>query len=175
MMILLTGGSACGKSTYAEEICMEGPSPKYYLAAMQPYGEEGQKKVERHRILRAGKGFETIERYTGYGALQLPKKGGTALLECICNLTANEMFDESGRQSDPYERVIQGVENLRSQCGLLVVVTNDVGSDGIRYEEGTDAYIRVLGKINAAFASRVDTVIEMVAGIPILLKGTLPL
>ena len=42
-MILLTGGSACGKSTYAEEICMKCHSPKYYLAAMQPYGEEGQK------------------------------------------------------------------------------------------------------------------------------------
>ncbi|MBR6406669.1 MAG: bifunctional adenosylcobinamide kinase/adenosylcobinamide-phosphate guanylyltransferase [Lachnospiraceae bacterium] len=175
MMILLTGGSACGKSTYAEEICMKGHSPKYYLAAMQPYGEEGQKKVERHRILRAGKGFETIERYTDYGALQLPKEGGTALLECICNLTANEMFDESGNQTDPYERVIQGVRNLQSQCDLLVVVTNDVGSDGLHYDPGTEDYIRVLGKINAALASSADTVIEMVAGIPILLKGALPL
>ena len=174
MMILLTGGSACGKSSYAEAICEKAPGPRWYLAAMQPYGEEGQCKVERHRQLRAGKGFETIERYTDYASLELPERG-TALLECICNLTANEMFDEEGNQSDPCARVLAGVENLKAQCGLLVVITNDVGSDGILYEEGTRAYVEVLGRINAVLAARADTVIEMVAGIPILLKGELPL
>ena len=174
MMILLTGGSACGKSSYAEAICMQGPAPKFYLAAMQVYGEEGRRKVERHRQLRAGKGFETIERYTDYASLELPGRG-TALLECICNLTANEMFDEAGNRSDPYERVLAGVENLEAQCDLLVVITNDVGSDGICYEEGTRAYIEVFGRLNAALAARADTVIEMVAGIPILWKGALPL
>ena len=174
MMILLTGGSACGKSTYAEGVCMKGPSPKYYLAAMQPYGEEGRRKIERHRALRAGKGFETIERYTEYGTLELPGQG-TALLECICNLTANEMFDENGQMSDPFDRVMAGVRNLKDRCSLLVVVTNDVGSDGILYESGTAEYVRVLGKINAALSAMADTVIEMVAGIPILLKGELPL
>ena len=174
MMILLTGGSACGKSSYAESICVNAPAPRWYLAAMQPYGEEGRRKVEKHRKLRAGKGFETIERYTDYASLDLPVRG-TALLECICNLTANEMFDEQGNQTDPYERVMAGVAHLESQCDLLVVITNDVGSDGILYEEGTQDYIRVLGKINAALAARADTVIEMVAGIPILWKGELPL
>ena len=174
MMILLTGGSACGKSTYAEQICVKAPGPKYYLAAMQPYGEEGRKKIGRHRALRQGKGFETIERYTDYGSLNLPENC-TALLECICNLTANEMFDDRGNERDPYEKVLEGVENLRRRCGLLVVVTNDVGSDGLHYDPGTEDYIRVLGKINAALAARADTVIEMVAGIPILLKGALPL
>ena len=174
MMILLTGGSACGKSTYAEEICVKASSPRWYLAAMQPYGEEGRRKVERHRKLRAGKGFETIERYTDYASLELPARG-TALLECICNLTANEMFDEAGNQSDPYERVMAGVKHLAEQSDLLVVITNDVGSDGICYEEGTRDYIEVLGKINAELAKRADTVIEMVAGIPILWKGEFPL
>ncbi len=174
MTILLTGGSACGKSSYAEAICVRGPGPRYYLAAMQPYGEEGRRKVERHRRLRAGKGFETIERYTDYASLRLPERG-TALLECICNLTANEMFDENGNRSDPVRRVLDGVDALAAQCETLVVVTNDVGSDGIPYEEGTAAYVRALGRINAALAKRADAVIEMVAGIPILWKGELPL
>ena len=173
MMILLTGGSACGKSSYAESLCMAAPLPRYYLAAMQPYGEEGERKVQRHRALRAGKGFETIERYTDYAALQLPARG-TVLLECICNLTANEMFDEAGNRTDPCDRVLAGVENLARQCDLLVVVTNDVGSDIRTYEEGTAAYIRALGRINAALAARADTVLELVAGIPLVVKGVLP-
>ena len=88
MMILLTGGSACGKSAYAEELCCRSPLPRYYLAAMKPYGREGGRKIKRHRALRAGKGFETIERYTDYENLRLPRRGA-ALLECIANLTAN--------------------------------------------------------------------------------------
>ena len=173
MMILITGGSACGKSAYAESLCMKAPLPRYYLAAMKPYGEEGKQKVRRHRALREGKGFKTIERYTDYAALHLPVRG-TALLECICNLTANEMFDEDGNRSDPCEQVLAGVDALAAQCELLVVVTNDVGSDIRTYEDGTAAYIRALGRINAALAAQADTVIEMVAGIPLLIKGVLP-
>ena len=172
-MILITGGSACGKSAYAESLCMKASLPRYYLAAMKPYGEEGKQKVRRHRALREGKGFKTIERYTDYAALHLPVRG-TALLECICNLTANEMFDENGNRSDPCERVLAGVDALAAQCGLLVVVTNDVGSDIRTYEDGTAAYIRALGHINAVLAAQADTVIEMVAGIPLLIKGVLP-
>lgn len=173
MMILITGGSACGKSAYAESLCMKAPLPRYYLAAMKPYGEEGEGKVRRHRALRAGKGFETIERYTDYAALQLPARG-TTLLECIANLTANEMFDEAGNRCDPCEKILNGVDALASQCECLVVVTNDVGSDIRTYEEGTAAYIRALGRINAALAAKADTVLELVAGIPLVVKGVLP-
>lgn len=170
MMILLTGGSSCGKSSYAEDLCMKAPLPRYYLASMKPYGEEGQQKVQRHRLLREGKGFETIERYSDYATLRLPERG-TALLECICNLTANEMFDEHGNMTDPCEKVLAGVKALNKQCDLLVVVTNDVSSDIHTYDESTTAYIRALGKINATLAAMADAVFEMAAGIPLLLKA----
>lgn len=171
MLILLTGGSACGKSTYGEKLAVRGPNPLYYIAAMQPYDEECLKKIARHRDIRAGKGFETIERYTGVDTLELPKSGGTALLECVCNLTANEMYRQPEAPVDPVEKVVAGVENLRRQTDTLIVVTNDVGSDDESYSEETCAYIRYLGEINARVASMADRVYELVAGIPICLKG----
>ena len=173
MMILLTGGSGCGKSTYAENVCMQLPTPRYYIAAMKPYGPGGAEKVARHREMRKGKGFETFERYTDLAGLRLPERG-TALLECICNLTANEMFDENGCCTDPCERVFAGVEALQEQCDTLVVVTNDVGSDGGDYGEETRAYMEAIGRINAGLAARADVVCELVCGIPIALKGELP-
>ncbi len=173
MMILLIGGSGCGKSRFAEQLCQNGPGPRYYLAAMQPYGEEGEARIRKHRAMREGKGFETIERYTDYASLKLPSRG-TALLECIANLTANEMFDPEGNRSDPVSRVLDGVDAVDRQCGTLIVITNDVGSDGTEYDASTKAYIDAIGHINAELASRADTVIEMVAGIPIVLKGSLP-
>ena len=172
-MILLTGGSGCGKSTYAEKVCMSMPTPRYYIAAMKPYGPGGAEKVARHRQMRSGKGFETFERYVDLAGLKLPERG-TALLECICNLTANEMFDEDGNYSDPCARVLAGVDALRAQCDTLVVVTNDVGSDGGDYGEATRAYMEAVGRINARLAAEADVVCELVCGIPLALKGELP-
>ena len=65
MLILLTGGSACGKSSYGEKLAVSGPKPLYYIAAMQPYDDECLKKIARHRELRKDKGFLTIEREVG--------------------------------------------------------------------------------------------------------------
>ena len=172
MMLLLTGGSACGKSSYAESLCLLFPRPRWYIAAMRPYGEGSEAKIRRHRQMRAGKGFETFERYTNLAGLKLPQRG-TALLECICNLTANEMFDDKGHITDPCASVLAGIEALQRQCENLVIVTNDVGSDNCAYDTGTRAYIRAVGTINAALAQRADAVYEMVCGIPFVLKGEL--
>ena len=63
MIYLVTGGSGSGKSAYAESLLsgFENIRSRYYIATMQVYGEEGKKRVERHRRLRAGKGFITSE------------------------------------------------------------------------------------------------------------------
>lgn len=170
MLILLTGGSACGKSSYAESLCMRLPAPRIYLAAMKPYGDGSMEKIAKHRKMRQGKGFETVERYTDYVNLVLPACK-TALLECICNLTANEMFDEQGNETDPVEVVLRGVENLQTQCENLIIVTNEVGADCEAYSGSTRRYIEAVGRINRALAQRADCVYELVCGIPILLRG----
>lgn len=61
MITLVTGGSGSGKSAYAESLLSSCEGIRYYIATMQIYDAEGEKKVERHRKLRAGKGFLTIE------------------------------------------------------------------------------------------------------------------
>ena len=76
MVALVIGGSGSGKSAWAEELACslrarEG-GPLLYLAAMDPAGEEGRRRVERHRALRAGKGFLTLERPLGPGREEIP-------------------------------------------------------------------------------------------------------
>lgn len=173
MMILLTGGSGCGKSTYAEKIAVSLPAPRYYIAAMQPYDAECLRKIARHREMRRGKGFETVERQTDMETLRLPERG-TVLLECLCNLTANEMFNPDGTVRDVYEKILRGIDSLRAQCEHLIIVTNDVGSDTEDYSPETLAYVEVLGRLNHAVAEEADTVCELVCGIPLVLKGERP-
>ena len=92
-MILVIGGSGSGKSAYAEKVALECQKEKrhFYLATMHVFGEEGQKKVERHKRMRAGKGFVTIEQPTDIMQC-LPALreagGGVVLLECMSNLAA---------------------------------------------------------------------------------------
>ena len=171
MLILVTGGSASGKSAYAESLCL-GVSPRVYLACMQPFGEEGAARIERHRAMRKDKGFLTVERYTDLASLSLPPCA-CVLLEDVGNLAANEMFSKEPPR-DPFDAVIDGIDALMKQCERLVVVTDEIGSDGISYDPATTAYQAALGAINRALSAKADAVIETVAGIPILLKGELP-
>ncbi|MDE6764069.1 MAG: bifunctional adenosylcobinamide kinase/adenosylcobinamide-phosphate guanylyltransferase [Oscillospiraceae bacterium] len=169
MMTLVTGGAKCGKSHYAEKMFENYSGRKFYIATMQPYGDEALSAIERHRKIRAGKGFETIEKYTDIEETNLPKNCGI-LLECTANLCANEMF-RNGEIYDPTEKIILGFEHLKSCSEMLVIVTNEVGSDGISYEKSTAEYIKIMGKINAKAAETSDNVIECVYGIPVALKG----
>lgn len=174
MFGLITGGSGSGKSEYAENLAArlskEKKLPLYYIATMRPFGEEGRKRVERHRCLRAGKGFVTIERYVNLKELSLSKEG-VVLLECLSNLTANEMFKDNGAGDRTPEEVLLGVRKIRSCCRHLVVVTNDIFSDGITYDEMTEQYQRYLGAINQALAREADEVTEVVCGIPLMVKA----
>ena len=208
MITLITGGSGSGKSAYAEKyICRvsneNGYKEKYYIATMQVFDDEGQRKIDRHRRLRAGKGFITIEQprdiKKAVEKLQSEnclKTGRSALLECMSNLVANEMFppvDASGIRAakkeketldDPenmkdYEtaqishvskKVLKEVSILSENVAELVIVTNNVFEDGVCYDESTMNYIKAMGIVNRGLAAMAERVVEVVAGIPVAVK-----
>ena len=136
-MILVIGGSGSGKSAYAEKVALECQKEKrhFYLATMHVFGEEGQKKVERHKRMRAGKGFVTIEQPTDIMQC-LPALreagGGVVLLECMSNLAANEMFDteEPAGSEQVAEKIVTQIGVLAQETEELVIVTNNVFEDG---------------------------------------------
>lgn len=208
MITLITGGSGSGKSAYAEKyICHasneKGCKEKYYIATMQVFDDEGQRKIDRHRRLRAGKGFITIEQprdikkaVEKLQAENCLKTGRSALLECMSNLVANEMFspvDASGIQAAEAEKealdapenmkdyetaqisrvskkVLKEVSILSENVAELVIVTNNVFEDGVCYDESTMNYIKAMGIVNRGLAAMAERVVEVVAGIPVTVK-----
>ena len=170
MIVLVIGGSGSGKSEFAETICMELPAEeKCYIATMQAFDEESRARIAKHRKARSGKGFETIEQGTHLEAVCLPG-GCTALLECMSNLVANEMYDPEGAQEKTAEQILQGILHLKSRAKNLCVVTNEVFSDGKQYDADTMRYLSYLGKINCEMAKMADEVYEVVYGIPLQRK-----
>ena len=191
MIVLVTGGSASGKSEYAEgralSLAEAEHKKRIYLATMQPFGEDAARRIERHRQLRAGKGFETVERYRDIEALitgESPESeafrhqatGSVVMLECLSNLTANEMF--SGAEVDPEaniemvkNKILKGIDALAEVADHLIIVSINVFDEGMQqYDVWTQAYIRCLGVLNQALTVKADEAVEVVYSIPVSYK-----
>ena len=169
MTALITGGSSCGKSTYAEKLVTRLSFEKrVYIATMRVYDEESVKRVARHRAQRADKGFKTIECPMDLVNAEV-EPGSTVLLEDIPNLLANEMFD--GGSPD---RIFPAVCDLAQKCKNLIIVTNDVFCDGVTYPESTQTYIKELAELNRKIADLAVYAAEVVYSIPVTLKGNAP-
>ena len=190
MIALFSGGSGSGKSELAENYALSlahadkaAQKKLYYFATMRVWGEEGRARVKKHRCQRAGKGFITVE---CPNALPVGYSGGVVLLECLSNRLANAMFseaetpisDEEGkRESTVKEKAAAAVGEILTEIAVLaqkndvVIVTNEVFSDGIGYGAQTAEYIGSLGRLNCALAQKADLVVESVYSIPVVHKG----
>ncbi len=172
MLLLITGGSASGKSALAEQAAAALTAGRVaYVATMQALDAESRARVARHREMRGGRGFDTLE-----SPLALPEPAAlapydTLLLECVSNLLANRIYG-CGQTPEAAARYVS--ESIADAAGWLpnmVVVTNEVFSDGGRYDPDTAAYIEALGQVNRGLARRADAVVEAVCGISVFIKG----
>lgn len=168
MLLYIFGGAGSGKSAFAEEqIVRSAAGERLYVATMDPYGSEAQERIERHRALRAGKGFRTVERPRALETLPLPPRCAV-LLEDLTNLFANEWFGPA--REGAAGRVLAGLRRLREQTALTVAVGNDLFADGMDYDADTLAYLRALAALSCETAALADGVFEVVCGIPLRYK-----
>lgn len=207
MLHIVYGGSASGKSSYAESFAMslQGEGRLLYIATMYPYkwntteiDPETMQRIERHRAMRADKGFDTVECYRHVEHI-VAKRQDVLLLECMSNLLANEMYlepdsDDGGLAETMSEvekagvgmsetlspvskKIVQALVNLSTRVQDVVIVTNDVFSDvgSLTYDESTREYVKNLAEINCALARVAETVTEVVCGIPVIVKKNHPM
>ena len=179
MLVLVTGGSASGKSAFAEEIAekiRDKNGSKYYLAFMKNDSEAAEKRIERHRKLRQGKGFVTLEIPCDLDK-KLPEiyqkmcSHDTVLMESVGVLLANEMFKDSGVRKDAGEYVLSELLNASKYFENAVIVTEDVFTDGNDYDEYSRKYIEAMGFVNRGLAEKADAVAEVVCSYPLWIKG----
>lgn len=174
-MILVIGGSASGKSAWAENYMAALSEEKYYIATMSACDSESKRRIDQHRKQREGKGFITVEQPVDIQKAAGKMKYGIkpALLECISNLAANEMFAGvvPAKEEIVAEKIVMGIAALMEEVLQLVIVSNNVFEDGRIYDDTSMAYIRAMGQINARLAAMADEAVEVVAGIPVRIKG----
>ncbi len=166
MFTLVIGGSASGKSEYAERQVAALPGRRWYIATMEPWDDECLARIAKHQAARAQRDFTTVECYRNLPALALPPEGNV-LLECLGNLVANELY---GPEAGGAARVLSGIDHLLKTCTHLTVVTNEVFSGGTEYEGDTLRYLKDLAWVNRVLARKADKVVELVCGLPNVLK-----
>ena len=174
MLVLVTGDASSGKSEYAENLAMKLSEKRIYAATMKNDGKENRERTERHRRMRAGKGFVTMEcpeRLKEKAAVILETEpdyfeGASILLEDVPNLLANEMFGNK-----PCGDPLQDILSLSQRSAHLVIVTGNLFTGGYGYDSMTMDYLKKLAGLNRSIAARADEVWEVVCGIPEKWKG----
>lgn len=78
------------------------------------------------------------------------------------------MMKDSGKLAG---MLFEDILSLDRQADFLAVITNEVGADGEVYAWETMEYIRLMGQLNSLLAEKASQVVEVVYGIPVVLKG----
>ena len=170
MTALIIGYPDSGKSAIAEKMVteMSDPDERIYLATMIPYGQEGRNRIERHRKMRAGKGFRTIEApydiCDAVAALRddetIRLEDSTVLLECVSNLVANELFERHADRDEMVERLYADIRHIAEQVRNLVIVSNHFAIEE-GFDEETRMYAETLDVLNEKLSKFADNTIRL--------------
>lgn len=172
----------------------------YLATMQRDGGSETDSRIARHRQQRQGRGFETLEKACRLEDLKPADMNEAAdfsrcfvLLEDLGNLLANEMYLPEGRLSTApseeavgavqrplftaddednalYRYVLAPLRSLAEQAEVLLIVSNEIFSDGGEYEPETLRYLRNLGRLHQRLSTEAAEVTEVVCGIPLQKK-----
>lgn len=186
-IIVVYGGSGSGKSQVAENISekfyQEGKKEHlYYIATMMPFGEESQKKIERHKRQRQEKQFVVKEIYYDLDQKQKEFQYSVLLLDCLSNLVANEWYrfissvknsvedENKKKQRELSKKIVDTLREIRGQKCDIIVVTNDIFRSVRTHWDGEEDYLSCLGLVNEQLVEQADAVYQVVAGKMLCLK-----
>lgn len=167
-IILITGGSRSGKSSYAERLAMELSDCPVYLATARIWDEEFRERVRRHRE-RRGPQWTNLEeeKFLSRHALA----GRVVLVDCLTLWCTNFFFDLESDVDRALEAAKAEFDRFTAQDATFLFVTNEIGMGGTSDNAIQRKFTDLQGWMNQYTAASADEVILMVSGIPVKIKG----
>ncbi|WP_371412408.1 bifunctional adenosylcobinamide kinase/adenosylcobinamide-phosphate guanylyltransferase [Pseudophaeobacter sp. EL27] len=165
----ILGGAASGKSKFAEDLCFKTAKPKSYLATSQVFDDEMKAKVAAH-LRQRGADWTTYEEPLEAAKLlhQLPSNH-VCLLDCATMWLTNHLLADHDLAAAQAELL----EAIHACPAELVVVSNEVGLGIVPENSLARRFREAQGRLNIALAAGADTVVQITAGLPLVLKGQL--
>ncbi|MDQ0348204.1 bifunctional adenosylcobinamide kinase/adenosylcobinamide-phosphate guanylyltransferase [Ancylobacter vacuolatus] len=167
-LTLVLGGARSGKSAYAEGLISGFSPPWSYIATAQAWDSEMEERIALHRA-RRGAGWQTLDAPHELAAtLKALPPGRPVLVDCLTLWLSNRMLAEA----DLATECAALVEALAAHEGPVVVVSNEVGLGIVPDNALARRFRDAQGRLNQTVAARADSVIFMVAGLPLFVKGS---
>ncbi|MBZ9957944.1 MULTISPECIES: bifunctional adenosylcobinamide kinase/adenosylcobinamide-phosphate guanylyltransferase [unclassified Mesorhizobium] len=165
-LTFIIGGARSGKSAHAETLMTALPSPWTYIATAQAYDDEMRQRIALHRS-RRGEGWTTIDAPLGLvGALEALPEDQPVLVDCLTLWLTNHMLADHDVEAE-CRRLADMLSRPR---GPWFVVSNEVGQ-GIVPDNALGRRFRdAAGRLNQQVAAIAETVLLMVAGLPLKVK-----
>ncbi|MBY6165135.1 bifunctional adenosylcobinamide kinase/adenosylcobinamide-phosphate guanylyltransferase [Pseudooceanicola nitratireducens] len=166
---MVLGGAASGKSAFAEGIVTDQGLARIYLATSQAFDDEMREKIADHVAAR-GSGWTTIEEPLDLpGALRRISPGHAVLVDCLTLWLTNLILADR----DPVIATDDLIAALEACPAPVTFVTNEVGQGIVPEHALSRRFRNAQGRLNIRIAARADTVVQVVAGLPNLMKGSL--
>ena len=170
-MILITGGCRSGKSRFASDFANQHFSKKLYLATCEALDEEMAQRIEHHKKMR-GPEWQTLEEPIKIveGIRQYEDGVEVILLDCI-TLWLSNLLTKGNTDLKIMDEINRFVEMIKQTPASLVIVSNEVGMGIVPVDPLGRRFRDLSGMANQRIGQVAETVIFMVSGIPIFLKG----
>ncbi len=176
-IVLVTGGSRSGKSSYALQLAQISRPPRIYIATCPVEDDEMHRRVLRHQEEREAMQWETIEETVDVaGVLDGAYNYNVVLIDCLTLWVSNLLLDVESAGNEMTEDDIE-LECLRlvKTCrefidGLVILVTNEVGWGIVPESPLARRYRDLAGRCNQTVAAEADAAVLLVSGIPVTLK-----
>lgn len=187
--IFVVGGSRSGKSDYAQALAERGSAPLFYLATCPspsfldvgdglPATSEDPEmfaRIKEHQRRRQASLWQTVEEpLLIASALQSVPDHATVLIDCLTLWISNLLFAaRSGVFGEEQIAVLASelVTVANERRGQTIVVSSEVGSGIVPDHPISRAYRDLVGRCNQLLAAGAEQVIQVVCGLPIILKG----
>lgn len=168
---MVIGGASSGKSSFAEKLVTAAPGPNFYVATAQAFDDEMRLKINQHKEMRAGDNWLTVEAPIHIGEVlhEIPADG-TALIDCATMWLTNVLLGDHDLEA----AIAELLSTIAAAAPRIVVVTNEVGQGIVPDNALARQFRQAQGQLNARMAAQADLVVNVIAGLPMVLKGALP-
>ena len=168
MIILITGGTRSGKSSYAQKLALEMSSNPVYVATAKVWDEDFKERVDKHKSSRDERWINMEEQRN---VSDLPLSGKVAVVDCV-TLWLTNFFSDHKYQIDPSLVAIQKeIDAMKEMDASYIIITNEIGMGVHAETEIGRKFTDLQGWANQYIASIADKVIFMVSGIPVTIKN----
>lgn len=170
MSTFVLGGAASGKSLWAEEFVKSYDLTMTYLATGQVFDDEVAAKVAVHKNRRDNSWHTVEEPFDLAKPLAAMPRDQVVLIDCATMWLSNHLL----AQNDLEQAQSALIGALRNCPAPWVIVSNEVGHGVVPENALARQFRDAQGRLNIALAAEAELAVQVIAGLPQVLKGTLP-